>query len=124
MTTSTIAALEERFVSPDGSQHQTIGITREELASVIAEAGGGETIDEQWWLAELDQHGNPNLVDGAHSDRGGADQAKHLFDRLGFSGDRRLVVARVTLSETKPNGEGVNEEALAALNSIGLRPKP
>ncbi|GAA0753124.1 hypothetical protein [Sphingomonas trueperi] len=82
------------------------------------------TIGEQWWPAELDQHGNPTLVDGAHSDRNGADQAKHLFDRLGFSGDRRLVVARVTLSEPKPASEGVNEEALDSLNSIGLRPKP
>ena len=82
------------------------------------------TIGEQWWLAELDPHGNPSLIDGAHSSRDGADQAKYLFDRLGFSGDRRLVVARVTLSEVKPSSKGVNEEALGALNSIGLRPQP
>lgn len=37
MTNSTIAALEERFISPDGSSYQTIGITREELCRVIVE---------------------------------------------------------------------------------------
>lgn len=31
MTTDTISTLEQRFVSPDGSRYETIGITREEL---------------------------------------------------------------------------------------------
>lgn len=38
MTRSIIATLEERFLSPDGSRYQTIGITSEELREVIIEA--------------------------------------------------------------------------------------
>ncbi len=80
-------------------------------------------IDEQWWLVELDEHGNPALVDGAHGDRHGADRAKYLFDSLGFSGNRRLVVAHVVLSEASPSSSGINRDAISTLNAIGLRPK-
>lgn len=75
----------------------------------------------QWWLAELDMYGNPSLTDGAHGDRAGAEEALTIFKRLGLSGERRFAIAEVRLSE--PTGEHgpVNEEAIATLNSIGLR---
>lgn len=77
-----------------------------------------DVIAVQWWLAELDQHGNPTLVDGAHSDRSGADQAMYLFNALNLSDGQRYAVARVELSEPKPSGEGLNHEAIQALNDM------
>ena len=32
----------------------------------------------QFWLAEIDQYGNPRLVDGAHATRAGVEQAAYL----------------------------------------------
>ena len=70
----------------------------------------------QWWLAELDQHGNPKLIDGSHSDRAGADQAAYIIGALGLGGtNRRFAVARVELSEVLPNSAGVNHEAVATM---------
>jgi hypothetical protein len=37
----------------------------------------------QFWLAEIDQHGNPTLHDGSHADRAGVEQAAYLLTRLG-----------------------------------------
>lgn len=76
----------------------------------------------QWWLAKLDQHGNPTLVDGAHSDRAGADRAFYLHRRLGLDKAARHAVARVELSEPVLNAEGTDQAALQALNRIGLKP--
>lgn len=76
----------------------------------------------QWWLAELDRYGNPKLMDGAHSERSGAEQALYLIQRLGLVKDRRFAVARVELSEAKADATGANEDAIATLNEIGLRP--
>lgn len=78
--------------------------------------------ETQWWLAELDQHGNPKLCDGAHSDRQGAEHALYLIQRLGLARDRRFAVAEVRLTEATPDPRGANEEALATLNAVGLRP--
>ena len=73
---------------------------------------------DQWWLAELDQYGNPKLIDGAHSDRQGADQAFYLFQRLGFAKPgRRLAVTHVQISEPIANSDGVNEGAIDTINS-------
>jgi hypothetical protein len=76
----------------------------------------------QWWLAELDMHGNPELTDGAHSVRAGAEKALTLMQRLGLAKDRHFAIAEVRLTE--PTGEHgqINEEAIATLNAIGLRP--
>ena len=41
-------------------------------------------VDTQYWLAELDVHGNPTLTDGAHDDTDGANEALYLYKRLGF----------------------------------------
>lgn len=74
----------------------------------------------QWWLAEVDTHGNPKLVDGAHADRSGADQAMVLYQRLGFAKGKQFKVARIELSYPQP--AAVNEDALRVLNSQGLKP--
>lgn len=77
-----------------------------------------ETAPVQWWLARLDQHGNPTLVDGAHGARSGADQAMYLINamKLACPGER-YAVARVELSEPEPNAHGVNHEAVATINA-------
>jgi hypothetical protein len=68
----------------------------------------------QYWLAELDQYGNPTLIDGAHSDAQGANRAAYLITalKLGIS-NRRFAVARIELSECKPSAAGVNLEAVS-----------
>ena len=71
----------------------------------------------QWWLAELDQHGNPTLSDGVHSDRAGADHAFYLHRALGLGKGKRWAVARVELSEPVANADGVDEDAIGTLNS-------
>lgn len=54
----------------------------------------------QWWLAELDMHGNPKLTDGAHSVRAGAEKALTLMQRLGLAKDRHFAIAEVRRSIT------------------------
>ena len=73
--------------------------------------------DVQWWLAELDVHGNPTLIDGAHDDRQGADQAAYLIRSIGLGGGkvRNFAVARVELTEVDEHNHGVvNKDAIAA----------
>lgn len=72
----------------------------------------------QWWLARLDQHGNPTLCDGAHSERAGADRAMYLFKGLGLTktGERYAVV-RVELFEPEPTSAGVDQEAMQIVGS-------
>lgn len=74
----------------------------------------------QFWLAELDVNGNPKLVDGAHRDRSGAEEALTLrkrLVRLTNTEGKRFAIAEVHLSE--PTGEHgpLNEEAIEVLNS-------
>ncbi|WP_155257350.1 MULTISPECIES: hypothetical protein [Burkholderia] len=79
----------------------------------------GEVTDVQWWLAELDQYGNPKLSDGAHSERAGADKAMYLIKNLGLdTKGKRWAVARVELSEPRPSANGVNMEAVATCRSM------
>ena len=75
-------------------------------------------IGVQWWLAELDRYGNAKLVDGQHSGRAGADKAMYLIKALHLDDGQRYAVARVELSEPKPSGEGVNNEAIKTLREI------
>ncbi len=79
-------------------------------------------METQWWLAELDLHGNPKLTYGAHADRAGAEEALTLLMRLGLAKERRFAIAEVRLTEPTGEHAPVNEEAIAALNAIGLRP--
>lgn len=73
----------------------------------------------QYWLAELDRYGNPTLIDGAHSKRGGAEEALILRRRIPFikTEGRRFAIAEVHLSE--PTGERgpLNENALRTLGA-------
>jgi hypothetical protein len=71
----------------------------------------------QWWLAELDQHGNAKLVDGPHGDAEGANQAAFLIDALHLGKpNRNFAVAEVRLSGCVPSSKGVNHKAIATLN--------
>ncbi len=70
----------------------------------------------QWWLATIDRYGYPTLTDGAHGGRAGADQAAYLIDALGVGQGKKYAVARVELSEPRPNADGVNHEAVAQCN--------
>lgn len=76
----------------------------------------------QFWLAEIDQHGNAKLTDGPHSDRAGVEQASYLFERLGLGKAKIYACAEVILTSVEAKSHNANEEALSALNSIGLRP--
>ena len=76
----------------------------------------------QWWLVTLDQHGNPQLIDGAHDSREGADQAMYLHQSLGLTSHKQnesggvcYAVARIELSEPKPTSRGVNHEAVRTM---------
>lgn len=69
----------------------------------------------QWWLAELDMHGNPTLVDGAHEDRAGADNAMYVYERLRITHGKRYAVALVILYQPQPNSDGVDEEVIDIL---------
>ena len=78
-----------------------------------------EVTGVQWWLAELDQHGNPKLSDGAHSERAGADKAMYLIKNLGLDNKgKRWAVARVELSEPRPSADGVNHDAVSACRAM------
>lgn len=78
-----------------------------------------EVTSVQWWLAELDQYGNPKLSDGAHSERAGADKAMYLIKNLGLDNKgKRWAVARVELSEPQPSADGVNHDAVSACRTM------
>lgn len=76
-------------------------------------------METQYWLAELDDYGNPTLVDGAHSEREGAEKAMTLMNSLTCISmdDRKFAIAEVIL--TKPTGEHgpLNQDAIDTLNT-------
>lgn len=76
----------------------------------------------QYWLARIDRYGNAELVDGAHSEAQGAHRAMYLFQSLGLGKGESYAVARVELIDAVPDAGGVDEEAIATLNTAGLRP--
>ena len=76
----------------------------------------------QWWLAKLSEHGNPRLTDGPHNTREGPERSLYIIRSLGLGKGERYAVARVELSPCEPAPHGAPEEAIAALNSMGLRP--
>lgn len=76
-------------------------------------------MNKQFWLAELDQYGNPTLTDGAHGDRNGAEEALTLRKRLPMisTEGKKYAIAEVILSEpTGEHGE-LNEDALKTLGA-------
>ncbi|KMO18905.1 hypothetical protein QR78_14175 [Methylobacterium indicum] len=70
----------------------------------------------QYWLAQLDQHGNATLVDGAHSTEQGAHRALYLFQALGLGKGDSYAVARVELIKAVPDGRDVNHDAVGIIN--------
>ena len=81
-----------------------------------------QTERRQFWLAKLDQYGNPTLTDGPHDERPGVEQALYLFRRLGLGKAERYACAEVVITEVEPTPHGANEDALNTLNGIGLKP--
>ncbi len=81
---------------------------------------GDQVMEVQFWLAELDQHGNPKLIDGAHSNAEGANRAAYLIKAMNLGGNqpRNFAVARVELSECVPTAAGVNLEAIRTINMM------
>lgn len=76
-------------------------------------------ISTQYWLAELDQHGNPTLIDGAHSSAAGANKAAYLIKSMGLGKpDRKFAVAKVQLSDCVPSAKGVNHKAVDTINMM------
>ena len=76
----------------------------------------------QYWLAELDQYGNPELIDGSHETPQACNKAAYLIKALHLGkADRQFAVAKVELSECVPSAEGVNHATIDLLNSH--RPK-
>jgi hypothetical protein len=76
----------------------------------------------QFWLVKLDQHDNPTLNDGPHSDRAGVEQALYLHTALGFNRGAKYGCAKIEITEVEANASDVNHKAINALNAIGLRP--
>lgn len=80
------------------------------------------TARRQFWLARLDQYGNPTLTDGPHDERTGVEQALYLFRNLGLGRGNSYACAEVVLTDVEPVSHGANEDAISGLNSIGLKP--
>ena len=74
----------------------------------------------QWWLVELDRYGNcSRMVDGAHSDADGANQAAYLIKSMHLSSENcQFAVAKIELFPCEPNSRGVNHEAVKQINSV------
>jgi len=69
-------------------------------------------VDTQYWLAELDVHGNPTLTDGAHDDTDGANEALYLYKRLGFyKEDVRYAIAKIEIMDVEDKAFKINEDA-------------
>jgi hypothetical protein len=87
-------------------------------AEVCGKGAGRDVIGEAWWLAELDQYGNPKLVDGGHPGREGAEKAMRLYRGLGFERGERYAVARITLYKPAPYQEGEGAPAHSAFATM------
>ena len=79
----------------------------------------GEAVGEMntyFWLAELDQYGNPKITDGPHSEREGAEKALDIITKLGLKKEgERYAIAEVKLSEPEGYVGGLDEDAIKAL---------
>ena len=77
----------------------------------------------QWWLVELDRYGNcARMVDGAHSDAEGANQAAYLIRSMHLSvRDSTFAVAKVELFPCEPSSKNVNHAAVRQINKTRRR---
>lgn len=97
------------------------------------------TIPTQYWLAELDQYGNPKLIDGAHGARAGAMRALDITRRLrreGFVVDgvrvadgsafaplaKRYGIVRCEIEEILPLGHPFSNENAERRREAGEPP--
>lgn len=84
-------------------------------------AVSGLRMKTQYWLAELDQHGNPTLIDGAHSRASGANKAAYLIGALGLGKpNRNFAIAQIKLTPCSPSSKGVNHKAIDTLNAARM----
>ena len=75
--------------------------------------------ETQFWLAELDQYGNPTLVDGAHSKPEDVQKARFLIESMKLGKpNRKFAIAKVELSECLPSNKGVNMDAVRTIRGI------
>lgn len=77
----------------------------------------------QWWLAELDKHGNPTLTDGAHSDLAGVEEALYLIQKIACLGERgrKFAAVRVEIYEVEAAPHHANMDAIRTLNDAAQR---
>ena len=95
-----------------------IHMTESQNTEIRMSSHSFQASETQYWLAELDQYGNPKLIDGAYDTAQGANQAAYLIRAMGLLPvDRRFSVAKVVLTECKPSAEGVNLEAVRTINA-------
>ena len=88
-----------------------------------------EIVDMQYWLLKLDQHGNPELCDGPHCDRNGADKALYLIGRMGLSrGNERYAIGKLEITEPDRAEHKVNDDAVERVRMMvewaRIRPLP
>lgn len=71
----------------------------------------------QFWLAELDRYENPDLIDGPHSDRSGAEKALTLRKALPMlkTEGRKFAVAEVILTDPTGLHEEINHKAVGVI---------
>lgn len=77
----------------------------------------------QFWLAEIDQHGNATLADGPHDGCDGVETALYIIKRLDLTRGRQFACAEVHLTEVEASPHKANETVLRTLNAIGLGSK-
>jgi len=119
-------ALADHGCEANASDVRDIANNLLDRAAPVSTEQAGDAKRVTWWLAEVDQYDNAKLVDGQHGDRSGADKAAFLFNSLGLTGDRKLAVAKVELSEPRPSSAGVNMEAVQQCNRarVSIAPSP
>lgn len=66
--------------------------------TALTELEDGPKTNTQWWIAEIDQYGNPTLVDGAHGSRQDAEDSipalKSLWTREG-----KMAIVKVEIDK-------------------------
>jgi len=80
-----------------------------------------QEVEVQWWVADIDRHGNPLLEDGAHSNREGCEKALYIMRRLGLRPHQKRAICRVEIYPPEAKAHDADESALTILNSIGLK---
>ncbi len=77
----------------------------------------------RWWVCALDRHGMPDWknADGPHDDRKGCEETIALMNRLNCIEKKERVICEVRIYGGKESSEGLNQDAIDTLNSLGRR---